>query len=149
MADRPAVVARIDALLKTVSSPNFQAYYVGEPVQIPTKAVIAFWYVGDEAYDVAPKTLGNVMVTERFRIRAYFPVIASPTIKKNVDLAIWNTVRNVKAALVGDSNLNGLVTDLDIDDAAVDYFQWSSGAVNRIVTFDLLIHDLEAETITP
>jgi hypothetical protein len=31
----------------------------------------------------------------------------------------------------------------------VDYFQWSSGAVNRIVTFDLLIHDLEAETITP
>ena len=127
MADRPAVVARIDALLKTVSSPNFQAYYVG----------------------VAPKTLGNVMVTERFRIRAYFPVIASPTIKKNVDLAIWNTVRNVKAALVGDSNLSGLVTDLDIDDAAVDYFQWSSGAVNRIVTFDLLIHDLEAETITP
>jgi hypothetical protein len=149
MADRAAVVARIDALIKTVSTPNFQAYYVGEPVQIPTKAVIAFWYVGDEPYIAGAKTLGNVMVTERFRIRAYFPVIASPTIKKNVDLAIWDTVRYVKAAIVGDSNLNGLVTDLDMDDAVVDYFQWNSGAVNRIVTFDLLIHDLEAETITP
>jgi hypothetical protein len=149
MADRAAVVARIDALIKTVSTPNFQGYYVGEPVQIPTKAVIAFWYVGDEPYIAGAKTLGNVMATERFRIRAYFPVIASPTIKKNVDLAIWDTVRNVKAAIVGDSNLNGLVTDLDMDDAVVDYFQWNSGAVNRIVTLDLLIHDLEAETITP
>ena len=149
MADRSAVVTRIDTLLKTVTTPDFQAYYVGEPVQIPTKAVIAFWYVGDEPYTAAPKTLGNIMITERFRIRAYFPVIASPTIKKNVDLALWDTVRNVKAALVGDSNLNGLVTDLDMDDAVVDYFQWNSGAVNRIVTFDLLIHDLEAETITP
>jgi hypothetical protein len=149
MADRSAVVARIDALIKTVNTPDFQMVYVGEPIQIPNKPVIAFWYVGDEPYTAGAKTLGNVMVTERFRIRAYFPVIASPTIKKNVDLDVWNTVRNVKAALVGDSNLNDLVTDLDMDDAAVDYFQWNSGAVNRIVTFDLLIHDLEAETIAP
>jgi|DEB0MinimDraft_3_1074331.scaffolds.fasta_scaffold00544_7 hypothetical protein len=149
MADRSAVIARIDALLKTVSTPSFQAFYVGEPVQVPSKPVIAFWYVGDEPYVAGAKTLGNVMITERIRIRAYFPVIASPTIKKNVDGEIWDTVRNVKAALRGDSNLNSLVTDLDLDDATVDYFQWNSGAVNRIVTFDLLIHDLEAETITP
>jgi len=149
MADRSAVVSRIDALLKTVTTPDFQAYYVGEPVQVPSKPVIAFWYAGDEPYTAAPKTLGNVMVTERFRIQAYFPVIASPTIKKNVDLSLWDTVRNVKAALTGDSNLNALVTDLDMDDATTSYFQWNSGAVSRIVTFDLLVHDLEAETITP
>lgn len=149
MVDRASVVTQIDTLLKTVTEPDFQAFYVGEPVQVPTKPTIAFWYVGDEPYEVAPKTLGNVMVTERFRIQAYFPVIASPTIKKNVDLQIWNTVRNVKAALVGDSNLGGLVTDLDMDDATTGYFQFNSGEVRRTVTFDLLIHDLEAETITP
>ncbi len=147
MVDRASVVTQIDTLIKTVGT--FQAYYVGEPVQVPARPCIAFWYVGDEPYEGGAATFGNVMVTERFRIQAYYPVIASPTIKENVDLYIWNTVRNVKAALVGDSTLGDLVQDLTMDDASTSYFQWNSGAVSRIVTFDLLIHDLEAETITP
>lgn len=147
MVDRASVVTQIDTVLKAVSAPEFQQYLVGEPVKIAKYPAIAFWYTGDSEPAEGRKTLGNVMIQENFLIRAYFPVLASPSVKKNVDLDIWNTVRNVSAGLYGDANLNDLVTDLDVGDAVVDYFQFNSGAVNRIVTIPLEIKDLEAESI--
>ena len=149
MVDRAAVVTAIDTILKAVSSPDFKGHYVGEPVKVPKYPAVAFWYTGDSEPDEGRKTLGNVMVQENFTIQCYFPLIASPSIKKNVDLDIWNAVRNIGAGLYGDANLGALVSDLDVGDATVGWLQWASGGVSRIVTIPLAIKDLEAETITP
>ena len=149
MVDRAAVVTQIDTILKAVSDPDFQGYYVGEPIKVAKYPAVAFWYTGNSEPNEGRKTLGNTMVQDNFLIRCYFPLVTSPSIKKNVDLAIWDAVRNISAGLYGDANLGDLVTDLDVGDAVVDWMQWNSGAVSRIVTIPLELKDLEAETITP
>ena len=149
MVDRAAVVTAIDTILKAVSSPDFKGHYVGEPVKVPKYPAVAFWYTGDSEPEEGRKTLGSVMVQENFTIQCYFPLIPSPSIKKNVDLDIWNAVRSIGAGLYGDANLGALVTDLDVGDATVGWLQWAGGGVSRIVTIPLAIKDLEAETIAP
>ena len=146
--DHSAAITRIDTVLKAVSSPNFQAVYAGEPVTLPASgAQCAFWYVGDSPY-AGGKTLGNVMISEQFVIRAYFTFKDAPQLRQSIEALLWDACRNIKAGLYGDADLNSLVTDLDVGDASVEWMTLNSGGVKRIVTMTLMLHDTEAESIS-
>lgn len=152
MVDRPAVIAAIDAVLKAITDPKPQVVYSGEPANLPNNVVFAYWYNGDTPYSkggAEGKTLGNAMVDEWFTIRAYFPYIDSPQLRNSVEADIWSAVRNIKAGFRGGSTLGGLVTDLDLSDAVIEWIVLGGGGRRRIATMSLQIHDLEAETIAP
>ena len=146
MVDHAEAVTRIDFIIKAIATPKWDAVFSGEPTQLTNGPCAAYWYNGDTPYGDG-KTLGNVMVTEHFTIRAYFPFADAPSLRKTIEIKIWDAVRNLKSGFRGDSDLNSLVTDLDIGDANVEWLQLTSGAIRRIVTFDLMLHDLEAESI--
>ena len=58
-----------------VSSPTFQVVLIGEPLTIPSgDRVISAYFNGESA---KTKTLGNVMVTQNWTVRAYFRVAPS------------------------------------------------------------------------
>lgn len=145
--NRSAAITRIATILAAVTSPKFQAVIAGKPAQLPAGgAHVAFWYLGDGPY-MGGKTLGNVMVTEQFAIRAYFAFKDAPQLRETIEVLLWDAVRNIKAGLYGDADLNSLVTDLDVGDATVDTDTLSAGGIKRIVTMTLMLHDTEAESI--
>lgn len=145
--DHPAAITRIAAVLAAVTSPVWQRVIAGEPAQLPSGgAHVAFWYLGDSPY-LGGKTLGNVMVTEQFAIRAYFTFKDAPQLRENIEVLLWDAVRNIKAGLYGDADLNSLVTDLDVGDATVEWLTLNAGGIKRIVTMSLMLHDTEAESI--
>ena len=72
---RSGAITTIKSLLDGVSSPTFRQVFIGEPLSIPTgDRVVAAWFNGESE---KTKTLGNVMVSQIFTVRAYFRVGAT------------------------------------------------------------------------
>ena len=132
--------------MDSVSSPTFQVVFIGEPLSIPTgDSVIAAYFNGETA---KTKTLGNVMVTQTWTVRAYFRVAPSQKAREALELELWNAVRSIQTGFRADSQLGGNVTDLDISLATVGWTD-IGGNTFRSISFDLQLIELEAESISP
>tara|TARA_Y100000401_G_C8306459_1_gene217243 strand:- start:550 stop:987 length:438 start_codon:yes stop_codon:yes gene_type:complete len=143
---RSGAVTTIKSLMDAVTNPTFQVVLIGEPLSIPSgDRVIAAWFNGESQKS---KTLGNVMVTQVWTIRAYFRVGSSQKARESLELELWDAVRNIQSSFRGDSQLSGNCTDLEISLANVGWVD-IGGNTFRSITFDLQLIELEAESISP
>ena len=143
---RSGVITTIKSTLDGVTSPTFQAIFIGEPLSLPTgDRVVASWFGGEVTKS---KTLGNVLVTQEWVVRCYFRVQASQENREKIELEIWNACRSVQTAFRADSQLGGNCTDLEISIADVG---WTTigGVTFRALSFNLELYELEAEAIAP
>ena len=142
---RAGAVARIDALLGTVSDPTFKAIYFGEPISIPATPMCAFWL---QSHDADFETLGDVSTTATMLIRAYFPVLLNGDLRETVEQDVWDAIVKIKTALRGDANLNGEVTDSEIGSATTGFIELQ-GNLFRHATIPLEIDIYSEYPITP
>ena len=143
---RSGAITTIKTIMGAVSSPTFQVVLIGEPLSIPSgDRVISAYFNGESA---KTKTLGNVMVTQSWTVRAYFRVAPSQKAREALELELWNAVRSIQTGFRADSQLGGNVTDLDISLATVGWIDLG-GNTFRSISFDLQLIELEAESISP
>jgi hypothetical protein len=143
---RSGAITQIKTIMDAVSSPTFQVVLIGEPLSLPSgDRVIASWFNGESA---KTKTLGNVMVTQIWTVRAYFRVGTTMKMRESLELELWNAVRSIQTGFRADSQLGGNVTDLDITLANVGWVD-IGGNTFRSISFDLQLIELEAESISP
>lgn len=143
------VIARIETLLKEMTSPRWDVVIVGQPLSISQKRAVAFWYLGDEPAVEGGTTLTNVMVNEVWMVRGFWEVPDAPQLRDSREVELWDFVRNSKTAFRGDSTLNSAVTDIEIGDAATGFETFASGDTKRVAFYEMRLKDLEAESITP
>ena len=142
---RSGAITTIKTIMSAVSSPTFQVVLIGEPLSIPSgDRVISAYFNGESA---KTKTLGNVMVTQNWTVRAYFRVAPSQKAREALELELWNAVRSIQTGFRADSQLGGNVTDLDISLATVGWIDLG-GNTFRSISFDLQLIELEAESIS-
>tara|TARA_R100001163_G_scaffold62506_1_gene53339 strand:+ start:192 stop:629 length:438 start_codon:yes stop_codon:yes gene_type:complete len=143
---RSGAITTIKTIMDSVSSPTFQVVLIGEPLSIPSgDRVITAYFNGETA---KTKTLGNVMVTQNWTVRAYFRVAPSQKAREALELELWDAVRSIQTGFRADSQLGGNVTDLDISLATVGWIDLG-GNTFRSISFDLQLIELEAESISP
>ena len=143
---RSGAITTIKTIMGAVSSPTFQVVLIGEPLSIPSgDRVISAYFNGESA---KTKTLGNVMVTQNWTVRAYFRVAPSQKAREALELELWDAVRSIQTGFRADSQLGGNVTDLDISLATVGWIDLG-GNTFRSISFDLQLIELEAESISP
>ena len=143
---RSGALTTIKTIMDSVSSPTFQVVLIGEPLSLPSgDRVIAAWFNGESE---KTKTLGNVMVTQVWTVRAYFRVGANMKMRESLELELWNAVRSIQTGFRADSQLGGNVTDLDISLANVGWVD-IGGNTFRSISIDLQLIELEAEAIAP
>ena len=105
---RAGVLSTIDSLISGVSSPTFTAVYQGEPLQVPTTPIAAFW-ISSQSEDF--QTLGDASTTLELMIQCYWRQQLSPNVRESIELEIYDAIVSIKTALRGDSNLSGNCTD--------------------------------------
>ena len=158
MADRAGIVNRIQAILVAAtkidgSTAMFLQVFPGEPLGLPVGGpYVAFWYLGDSPPPEGLQTIGNVMLHERFQVMAFWPRQVERGTMETLENEIWDANRRLKADFRGDSQLNALVTDLDITDSVVGFGGFpldGRAAIYRTLEFELQIRDLEGESIAP
>tara|TARA_R110000824_G_scaffold135553_1_gene298848 strand:- start:6281 stop:6697 length:417 start_codon:yes stop_codon:yes gene_type:complete len=136
---------RIDALLGTVSDPQFTAVLRGEPLSVPGTPLVAYWLSGRSVMEL---TLADSSSTTDFTIRAYFRMQASADVRESVELNIWDAAVNIATALRSDTNLAGNVSDATIGDMTTGYTDIGGVAYRTLeVPYSVLI--LGEVTITP
>lgn len=151
--DRDAITSRIGAILEAHTTPAFTVVH-GEPLSLGPDGspFAAYWYLGDTDPVEGRRTLGNVMVLERFQVMCFWHRQIEIATLADLEAEIWQANRTLKAAFRADSSLNDEATDLDITDSVVDYgvFPIEQGTVlYRTLEFELQVKDLEAEEIAP
>ena len=100
---RSGALTTIKTIMDNVSSPTFQVVLIGEPLSLPSgDRVIAAWFNGGSE---KTKTLGNVMVTQVWTVRAYFRVGATMKLRESLELELWNAVRSIQSDFRADSQL--------------------------------------------
>lgn len=148
------VIDRLQAIFEGHTTPTFTVV-TGEPLALAPDGspFLCFWYLGDQPAREGRMTLGNVMVEERFKVICLWHRQIELGTFEAFEKEIWDANRTLKAALRGDSTLNGYVTDLDVTDSEVDYgvfpIQGTSSAVYRSLEFELLLRALDEEAIAP
>lgn len=147
---RLAIMDRIAELL-AIEEPVIGRVYRGDRGRInpglPSGGPYAtFWYAGESEKQ---KTLGNVMVQERFGIRCYWPRVAEEEPIQSQELDVWDASRNIQAAFRADSTLSGKATDLEISQVDVGWVGTGGAAdpMYRVLEFELLVDNYEAEAI--
>ena len=142
---RSGAIAQIDTLLSTISSPAFVTVMRGEPLAIAGTPLLAYWI---EERTSKAVTLTNAGSTTTFSIRAYFRVQTSTDIRETVELKLWDTMYEIDAALMGDANLGGNVSDSRMGDASAGYITMG-GNIFRTITVPYEVDIMEDVTITP
>jgi hypothetical protein len=142
---RSGAIARIDALLSTITDPPFVAVYRGEPLAIAGTPLLAYWI---ESRENTAVTLTNAGSTTTFTIRAYFRLQVSPDVRETQELDIWNTMYEIEAALLGDANLSDNVSDSRVGNQIGGYVSMG-GDTFRTITMPYQVDILEDVTITP
>ena len=131
---RSGAITTIKTIMGAVSSPTFQVVLIGEPLSIPSgDRVITAYFNGESA---KTKTLGNVMVTQNWTVRAYFRVAPSQKAREALELELWNAVRSIQAGFRADSQLGGNVTDLDISLATVGWIDLGGNTFRSILIYN-------------
>ena len=142
---RAGVLSTIDSLISGVSSPTFTAVYQGEPLQVPTTPIAAFW-ISSQSEDF--QTLGDASTTLELMIRCYWRQQLSPNVRESIELEIYDAIVSIKTALRGDSNLSGNCTDSRPGTATVG-IQVVGGTPFRTVSVPFFVDVYGEETITP
>jgi hypothetical protein len=152
---RRDVLERMHEHLKQNSEPGFDHTQVGQPINVLEGSTAAVWYSGSGPYTgggAEGKSLGDAMVTERFTVRCYWRTVQAQDsdMSFEVELALWDATRNLLEAFRGDSKLDNpdIVNDLDVTEPEPGYVLLDDGQVVRSLTFELLLHNLNAEAIT-
>ena len=142
---RAGVLSTIDSLISGVSSPTFTAVYQGEPLQVPTTPIAAFW-ISSQSEDF--KTLGDASTTLELMIQCYWRQQLSPNVRESIELEIYDAIVSIKTALRGDSNLSGNCTDSRPGTATVG-IQVVGGTPFRTLSIPFFVDVYGEETITP
>ena len=139
------VLSTIDSLIAVVSSPTFTAVYQGEPLQVPTTPIAAFW-ISSQSEDF--QTLGDASTTLELMIQCYWRQQLSPNVRESIELEIYDAIVSIKTALRGDSNLSGNCTDSRPGTATVG-IQVVGGTPFRTLSIPFFVDVYGEETITP
>ena len=142
---RAGVLSTIDSLISGVSSPTFPAVYQGEPLQVPTTPIAAFW-ISSQSEDF--QTLGDASTTLELMIQCYWRQQLSPNVRESIELEIYDAIVSIKTALRGDSNLSGNCTDSRPGTATVG-IQVVGGTPFRTLSIPFFVDVYGEETITP
>ena len=142
---RAGVLSTIDSLISGVSSPTFTAVYQGEPLQVPTTPIEAFW-ISSQSEDF--QTLGDASTTLELMIQCYWRQQLSPNVRESIELEIYDAIVSIKTALRGDSNLSGNCTDSRPGKATVG-IQVVGGTPFRTLSIPFFVDVYGEETITP
>tara|TARA_Y100001963_G_scaffold8019_1_gene10429 strand:+ start:524 stop:958 length:435 start_codon:yes stop_codon:yes gene_type:complete len=142
---RAGVLSTIDSLISGVSSPTFTAVYQGEPLQVPTTPIAAFW-ISSQSEDF--QTLGDASTTLELMIQCYWRQQLSPNVRESIELEIYDAIVSIKTALRGDSNLSGNCTDSRPGTATVG-IQVVGGTPFRTLSIPFFVDVYGEETITP
>ena len=142
---RAGVLSTIDSLISGVSSPTFTAVYQGEPLQVPTTPIAAFW-ISSQSEDF--QTLGDASTTLELMIQCYWRQQLSPNVRESIELEIYDAIVSIKTALRGDSNLSGNCTDSRPGTATVG-IQVVGGTPFRTLSIPFVVDVDGEETITP
>ena len=142
---RSGVLSTIDSLISGVSSPTFTAVYQGEPLQVPTTPIAAFW-ISSQSEDF--QTLGDASTTLELMIQCYWRQQLSPNVRESIELEIYDAIVSIKTALRGDSNLSGNCTDSRPGTATVG-IQVVGGTPFRTLSIPFFVDVYGEETITP
>ena len=142
---RAGVLSTIDSLISGVSSPTFTAVYQGEPLQVPTTPIAAFW-ISSQSEDF--QTLGDASTTLELMIQCYWRQQLSPNVRESIELEIYDAIVSIKTALRGDSNLSGNCTDSRPGTATVG-IQVGGGTPFRTLSIPFFVDVYGEETITP
>jgi hypothetical protein len=142
---RAGVLSTVDSLISGVTSPTFTAVYQGEPLQVPTTPIAAFW-VTAQTEDF--QTLGDASTTLELTIRAYWRQQLSPNVRESIELEIYDAIVGIKTALRGDSNLSGNCTDSRPGTASVG-IEVVGGSPFRSLTIPFFVDVYGEELITP
>ena len=142
---RSGALDRIDALLGTVSDPEFGAVLRGEPFAIAQTPTVAFWL---QSRTVSFLTLKDSSTNTTFTIRAYFRMQSSRDVREDLELNIWDAAVNIDAALRGDSDLAGNVDDMEVGDATTGYTD-IGGVAYRTLDIPLTVEIMGEVTIAP
>lgn len=134
----------LDAIAGRLKHAGVRTVLFGSPSKPPRNGSAHIWYAGEEEKS---KTLSNVMVTERVRVRVYWKRPESNDTRSALEGEVWTTAREIQKSLRADSDLDGNVTDTEISLTEAGYTE-ISGSVNRTVGFDVLCQMLEEEPIT-
>jgi hypothetical protein len=126
---RSGVLDRIDALLGTVSDPEFVSVVRGEPLSISGTPSVAFWVT---ARTVQELTLADASSNTEITIRAYFRMQQSQDVRESLELNIWDAIVNIDTALRSDSDLAGNASDIEIGDANTGYTEIGGVAYRTI-----------------
>jgi hypothetical protein len=137
---------RIDALLGgTTIGGTTPVVYRGEPFAINQSPCIAFWLNGREDKAVTITNAGSVTT---FTIRVYFRLQASADVRENVEEDLWDACYDIEAALLGDANLSGNVSDSRVGSQQAGYVDLG-GLAFRTATLPYEVDILEDVTIAP
>ena len=139
------MLATIDSLISGVSSPTFTAVYQGEPLQVPTTPIAAFW-ISSQSEDF--QTLGDASTTLELMIQCYWRQQLSPNVRESIELEIYDAIVSIKTALRGDSNLSGNCTDSRPGTATVGILV-VGGTPFRTLSIPFFVDVYGEETITP
>ena len=142
---RAGVLSTIDSLISGVSSPTFTAVYQGEPLQVPTTPIAAFW-ISSQSEDF--QTLGDASTTLELMFQCYWRQQLSPNVRESIELEIYDAIVSIKTALRGDSNLSGNCTDSRPGTATVG-IQVVGGTPFRTLSIPFFVDVYGEETITP
>ena len=142
---RAGVLSTIDSLISGVSSPTFTAVYQGEPLQVPTTPIAAFW-ISSQSEDF--QTLGDASTTLELMIQCYWRQQLSPNVRESIELEIYDAIVSIKTALRGDSNLSGNCTDSRPGTATVG-IQVVGRTPFRTLSIPFFVDVYGEETITP
>ena len=142
---RAGGLSTIDSLISGVSSPTFTAVYQGEPLQVPTTPIAAFW-ISSQSEDF--QTLGDASTTLELMIQCYWRQQLSPNVRESIELEIYDAIVSIKTALRGDSNLSGNCTDSRPGTATVG-IQVVGGTPFRTLSIPFFVDVYGEETITP
>ena len=142
---RAGVLSTIDSLISGVSSPTFTAVYQGEPLQVPTTPIAAFW-ISSQSEDF--QTLGDASTTLELMIQCYWRQQLSPNVRESIELEIYDAIVSIKTALRGDSNLSGNCTDSRPGTATVG-IQVVGGTPFRTLSIPFFVDVYGEEAISP
>lgn len=110
----------------------------------PGGPLAAFWFSGES---VKENTLSQVTVHHQFDILCAWTIPADERGRENVDAAVFDACRDVQAAFMGNTTLDGNAKALDIGLASADY-ETVGQAVYRVLRFTLNVWNLNEETIS-
>ena len=118
---RSGVLNQVDTLLGSVSgmSPSFVAVSRGEPLNIPALPWCAFWVSGLNVMEDMDTFTDESTITD-ITIRSFHPAALDPSTNEKVVEEVWNAIAGIRSSLLGDSDLGGNASQINLNSATVE-----------------------------